>query len=168
MRKPREELRVRTLTEFVRGVEDLPKAAGDGYWFRGQSSLHEGKLRPSIYRKARFQTAEALYQEDRLLSEFIGLGRQLTTRPQTHWDWYFLMQHFGVPSRLLDWTDNALASLHFAVGGLEEGDGPIDDAVVFALDPFPLMKKSSGAADFRLSRGLLAWSARTGTSRSVG
>ena len=31
------------------------------------------------------------------------------------WEWYFFMQHYGAPTRLLDWSDGDCLSLHFAL-----------------------------------------------------
>ena len=45
--------------------------------------------------------------------------------PQTEWEWMALAQHHGVPTRLLDWTDNILIAAYFAVKDEHSGDSAI-------------------------------------------
>jgi hypothetical protein len=59
---------------------------------------------------------------------------------RAEWEWYFMMQHFGTPTRLLDWTEGALIALYFAV---KDNAGHYD-AAVWALDPYELNKRVIG------------------------
>jgi FRG domain len=59
-------------------------------------------------------------------------------RPQDSWEWYFLMQHSGAPTRLLDWTESALIALYFAIRGKGTADDKgkeKTDAAVWILEP---------------------------------
>jgi hypothetical protein len=101
-------------------------------WFRGHLNAR-WKLTPKIYRPEYLGA-----DESEIRNEFQSRALQVIQgrMPADKWEWYFLMQHYGVPTRLLDWTENALIALYFAV---ENHPGNCD-AGVWALDPAWLNK----------------------------
>ena len=82
-------------------------------------------------RKAHLDLDEAEIRQQ-FQSRAIQLASGHLPGPERIWDWYFLMQHYGAPTRLLDWTDSPLVSLYFAVTCGE----PDEDAAVWVLDPY--------------------------------
>lgn len=99
------------VADFLQALRRLSERVGDeAIWFRGHSRSSY-KLLPSIARSAKALEREALLSKR--FKQNAYPFRQVP--PQNEWEWLFLMQHFGVPTRLLDWTESPLVALYFAV-----------------------------------------------------
>ena len=106
-------------------------------WFRGQADT-DWSLEPRLMRIV------PLPSETYFLNRFkqdasIILGHF----PKTEFEWLFLMQHYGVPTRLLDWSESPLTALYFAINNLIENDGAL-----WVLLPNNLNKKSNYRPEF--------------------
>lgn len=115
--------------EFLKALSNLSTRIGEeAVWFRGHSKSSY-RLLPSIARNP-----TALERESLLSKRFKQNAYPFRqSPPQSEWEWLFLMQHFGVPTRLLDWTESPLVALYFAVNGSAEDDK--EDANIWALLP---------------------------------
>jgi hypothetical protein len=110
-------------------------------WFRGQTDKN-WQLKPSLVRKG-----DGLVKEKMLVKKFIQTASPyiIENIPKTTWDWIFLMQHYRVPTRLLDWTETPLVALYFAVNDQSSADG-----VMWCLDPIKLNKEARLRFDYDL------------------
>ena len=139
---------VRSVGELVeliskRLTEDRTEGDSGIFWFRGHRS-RAWSVSPSIWRDydknakrnftnrfcvraaTRYQSLPA-YDQDAL--------------------WLSLMQHYGLPTRLLDWSRSPLVAAYFAVEAyIFDQEREPEDAVIWMLDPH-VLNKSEGFAD---------------------
>lgn len=122
-------------------------------WFRGHSDF-TWKLSPGLYRRPM-----GAHHERELVRDFaIHAPRFLDHTPSNGLAWLAVMQHYGMPTRLLDWTESYLIALWFAV----EDACDDNDAALWAMRPAYLNRETLGEhtvppeSDLRMRRYVLA------------
>jgi hypothetical protein len=109
-------------------------------WFRG-SGKDDYELSPSLYRHPTIVAVKQLIAlEADILTRFRQRSLPYLERAVIgDWDYLFLMQHYGVPTRLLDWTENPFVALFFALTTAIRNDSNpatyAHDSAVWVLDP---------------------------------
>jgi hypothetical protein len=78
------------------------------------------------------------------MRDFRVLSAGLIGGPSSDEALYFLQQHYGIPTRLLDWTPNALTALFFSVTTANKKEDDDADGIVHMLDVYNLWS-SQGA-----------------------
>jgi len=109
---------------------------GGTFWFRGNADLTH-RLIPSALRYKKLSERNRALN---LLGDFKRFGEiKLRKAPSAdeEFKWIQLAQHYGLPTRLLDWTKNAAIALYFACSDKFEKDG-----AVFILNPMDLNRKA--------------------------
>jgi hypothetical protein len=82
------------------------------------------------------------YIEQCLYFEYVsGAGKLLEGNP-SQWDIAFSMQHYGLPTRLLDWSENFAVALFFAVDELRGNKS--EAGVIWFIDPYWLNERTCG------------------------
>ena len=98
-------------------------------WYRGQSTAGR-PLVPSMYRCE----VKPNYEREMIRDFKIKSTLDRDHVPKNDIDWLFLAQHHGLPTRILDWSENPLVALFFAV----ENFSNKTDGEIFAINAWTL------------------------------
>lgn len=131
------EQRIKSFDDFVKTVGDYSityNHVGGGFTiYRGQTK--DKPLLPTIARDTSLRTKDIIDKEKKIFDEFVRRSYPHLDSNLNHgdsWSMLALAQHHGLPTRLLDWTENPLAALWFACIN-EKAKNDDSDRIVWLL-----------------------------------
>lgn len=131
-------------------------ATEETLWFRGcQDSTH--KLTPSLMRDTEGLLVKDHDQvEEDLFFEFQARATELRNRGLTEWEYLFFGRHYGVPTRVLDWTDTFGVALYFALEnrGSEISTDNGAQPAIWIVNPYKLNEQTWDLREIILPRYL--------------
>ena len=116
-----EEIRISSVSEFIEKIVQRDKEAGTEIFYRGHADKG-WELLPSIFR-----TPNGVEKEHLLFHDMVAHEPQSFSECKSTLDYLVQMQHYGLPTRLLDMTTNPLVALYFAC---EQVDGDVSAGVL--------------------------------------
>lgn len=174
---------VESLTEYIKLVEKIGSNETEK-WFRGQSKC-EYRLSPSAMRTtfaikdqrgnkinpprpdnvcSGSNNEVAFLPVEAMVDEFSQKAQAcLEYNVSTRIEWECIAQHYGIPTRILDWTTNAINALYFSVGDCSIGTTEENDSrhfmdsgghgrgggAVFVIDPLEINRMTVPIEGFK-------------------
>lgn len=123
------EIPINSIDDLIGEIRELKSIYGkQPIWFRGQEDS-EWHLEPSIHR------GELLKKENYVTNDFYIYVNQIESNApakDNYAAWMSLMQHYGLPTRILDWSSSPLVACYFA---LEKNRENKNDSCIWVLIP---------------------------------
>lgn len=123
------EITIESVDNLIEEIRKLRSIYGkQPIWYRGQED-REWHLEPSIHR------GELLSKENYVTNDFYIYVNQIESNApakENYAAWMSLMQHYGLPTRILDWSSSPLIACYFA---LEKNRENSNDSCIWVLIP---------------------------------
>ena len=128
---------IRSIGEMIGVLIEMEAHLGKILWYRGHK-LARWHLEPTIWRD--YEPRDERNFAHRFRSKAaIGMDNAPEYENLAHW--IALMRHYGLPTRLLDWSRSPLIALYFALEYLlEKAKVSPENSVVWVLDPHRMNK----------------------------
>jgi hypothetical protein len=128
-----------SMDELIESLNNLP----NNYIYRGHSS-ETWRLQSTLERVLadKFETESGKY-EDYSLNHFkskFHLYDNANEKPKTKLEWLSIMQHYGVPTRMIDFTSSPYVALYFALENANKKD--CESFALYAINYRDILKKS--------------------------
>jgi hypothetical protein len=119
-----------TWAEFLTAIREVRRElnAPQVLWYRGHAKSAY-QLVPYLFRKSPWPEKERI-----LFEEYERSAAHLLDAKDNSWEMLQDMQHYGIPTRLLDWTDVLGIAVAFALSDSDDSN----DSVIYILDPLAL------------------------------
>lgn len=129
------EIKIDSMDCLINQIKKLKREYGkQPIWFRGQENSR-WHLIPSI------QRGNLIQKENYITNDFYIYVNQIEDNMPNKTNyaaWMSLMQHYGLPTRILDWSSSPLIACYFA---LEKNRGLQEDACIWVLIPRKVNKQ---------------------------
>ena len=110
----------------------------DTSWYRGVGN-DKYTLTPSLFRHPKHKTIKQFHNiENQISTVFEQRSPPFVNQGFANvWEQMFYMQHYGIPTRLLDWTESPFTALYFSLTscGRTANGKPKTDAIFWMLNP---------------------------------